>query len=103
MHRLVCVGPGRKPQRAVFLYCGSYVLACNISVPNGRLSDDIMDNMKDSLPDKDFNGAKTLPPETQAPPTRVVTSQGSRSASATVTQSKVLVRIPVFYYSILGF
>ena len=60
-----------------------------------------MENMKDSLPDKDFNGAKTLPPETQAPPPRVVTSQGSRSASATVTQSKVLVRIPVFYSSIL--
>ena len=52
-----------------------------------------MENMKDSLPEKDFNSAKTLPPDTQVPPPRVVTSQGSRSTSSTVTQSKVFVSV----------
>lgn len=62
-----------------------------IPVPNGRMTDDIMENMKDSLPEKGFNGAKTLPPDTQAPPPRVVTSQGARSSTATITQSKTMV------------
>ena len=54
------------------------------------MTDDIMENMKDSMPEKDFNGAKTLPAESQGPAPRVVTSQGSRS-STTTTQSKSLV------------
>ena len=62
-----------------------------ITVPNGRMTDDIMENMKDSMPEKDFNGAKTLPAESQGPAPRVVTSQGSRS-STTTTQSKSLVK-----------
>ena len=57
------------------------------------MPDDIMENMKDSLPEKDFNGAKTLPSDSQTSGSRVVTSQGSRSSTATITQSKSLVRI----------
>ena len=64
-----------------------------LTVPNGRMPDDIMENMKDSLPEKDFNGAKTLPSDSQTSGSRVVTSQGSRSSTATITQSKSLVRI----------
>lgn len=59
------------------------------NIPNGRMTDDIMENMKDSMPEKDFNGAKTLPAESLGPAPRVVTSQGSRSSSTT-TQSKSL-------------
>ena len=63
------------------------------TVPNGRMPDDIMENMKDSLPEKDFNGAKTLPSDSQSSGSRIVTSQGSRSSTTTITQSKSLVRI----------
>ena len=65
------------------------------------MPDDIMENMKDSLPEKDFNGAKTLPSDSQSSGSRVVTSQGSRSSTTTITQSKSLVRVGWQYMGLI--
>ena len=43
MYSLVCVGPGRNPQRLVFSRCGSFLFSCNNSpspispVPSGEI------------------------------------------------------------------
>ncbi|XP_053386877.1 centrosomal protein POC5-like isoform X2 [Mercenaria mercenaria] len=57
----------------------------NRDIGNGQIPDDISENMKDSIPEKDYSIPKTLPHE-YAQHERIVTSEGSRPS--TVTQGR---------------
>ncbi|KAL4216760.1 Centrosomal protein poc5 [Mactra antiquata] len=59
------------------------------NIGSNQIPDDISENMKDSLPDKDYSMPKTILPHepVQTGHERIVTSEGSRPSSS-VTQSK---------------